>query len=113
VLHELKARGIRIGVISDIHYDLRPIFEHYKLADCIDAFTLSFQHGCQEPDRRLFEIALHAIGARPANTLMVGDRANRDSGAVSVGMTAVILPSVPNFTPRGLEIVLRLAPLTA
>ena len=113
VLRELKARGIRIGVISDIHYHLRPIFEHYRLADCIDAFTLSFQHGCQKPDQRLFEIALHALGARPANTLMVGDRANRDGGAVSVGMTAVILPSVPNFTPRGLDIVLRLAPLTA
>src|SRR5438552_2541564 len=81
-------RGIRIGVISDIHYDLRPIFEHYELAACIDAFTLSFQHGCQKPDQRLCEIALHALGARPANTLMVGDHANRDRGAVSVGMTA-------------------------
>ena len=112
VLRELKARSIRIGVVSDIHYDLRPIFEHYKLADCIDAFTLSFQHGCQKPDQRLFEIALHALGARPTDTLMIGDRANRDGGASSVGVTTVILAGVPNFTPRGLDIVLRLAQLT-
>jgi FMN phosphatase YigB (HAD superfamily) len=113
VLRELKGRGIRIGVISDIHYDLRPLFEHYELADCIDAFTLSFQHGCQKPDRRLFEIAVDALGARPAEALMVGDRADRDGGAVGVGITTLILASVPDFTPRGLDIVLRLTPPSA
>ena len=34
----------------------------------------------------------------------------RDGGALGVGMTTVILASVPNFTPRGLDVVLRLAP---
>jgi len=59
-------------------------------------------------DPRLFQIALQALSAGPAETLMVGDRASRDGGAVRVGITTLILPSGPNYTPRGLDIVLRL-----
>jgi phosphoglycolate phosphatase-like HAD superfamily hydrolase len=48
VLRTLKARGVRVGIISDIHYDLRPMFEYHGLADLVDAFTLAFQHGWAE-----------------------------------------------------------------
>ena len=109
VLKELKARGIRIGVVSDIHYHLRPHFEHFDLGRFIDAYTLSFECGVQKPDPRLFEIALKQLGASAAETLMVGDRAHRDGGAAAVGITTLILPPVANYTPRGLDIVLRLA----
>jgi FMN phosphatase YigB (HAD superfamily) len=43
-----------------------------------------------------------------AETLMLGDRANRDGAATAVGMTTLILPSVANYTPRGLDLVLLL-----
>jgi FMN phosphatase YigB (HAD superfamily) len=109
VLRTLQARGVPVGVISDIHYDLRPHFVHHGLADFVDTFTLSFEHGCQKPDPRLFELALASLGVQPADTLMVGDRASRDGGAVGVGVTTLILASVPPFTPRGLDMVLHLA----
>jgi putative hydrolase of the HAD superfamily len=54
VLQSLKACGVRIGIVSDIHYDLRPHFEYHGLTHLIEAFTLSFQHECQKPDPRLF-----------------------------------------------------------
>jgi len=65
VLRALRSRCVRIGVISDIHYDVQPHFERHGLAECIDAFTLSCQHGCQKPDARLFQIALQVLGTRP------------------------------------------------
>jgi FMN phosphatase YigB (HAD superfamily) len=108
VLRALKARGVGVGIVSDIHYDLRPLFEHYGLVDGVDAFTLSFRLGVQKPDRRLFDAALESLGAPAAATLMVGDRAGRDGGAVSAGITTLILPLVSNGEPRGLEVVLRL-----
>jgi FMN phosphatase YigB (HAD superfamily) len=108
VLRALKARGVGVGIVSDIHYDLRPLFEHYGLVDAVDAFTLSFHLGVQKPDRRLFDAALESLGAPAAATLMVGDRASRDGGAVSAGITTLILPLVSNGEPRGLEVVLRL-----
>jgi FMN phosphatase YigB (HAD superfamily) len=108
VLKSLKACGMRIGIVSDIHYQLAPHFHHYGLEEFVDSYTLSFEHGVQKPDSRLFKIALEQLGVTAAETLMVGDRANRDGGAAAVGITTLILPRVANYTPRGLDIVLHL-----
>jgi putative hydrolase of the HAD superfamily len=108
VLKTLKACGMQIGIISDIHYHLAPHFHHYGLAEFVDSYTLSFEHGVQKPDPRLFEIALEQLGMTAAETLMVGDRASRDGGAAAAGITTLILPPVPNYTPRGLDVLLHL-----
>lgn len=101
VLERLKSCGLRAGVMSDIHYALRPHFDHYGLGPFVDSYTLSFEHGVQKPHARLFQIALEQLGVTPRETLMVGGRAGRDGGAASVGITKLILPLVPNHTPRG------------
>lgn len=108
VLQTLKACSVRIGVISDIHYHLAPVFEYYGLGTFVDSYTLSFEHGIQKPNPRLFELALEQLGVSAADTLMVGDRANRDGGAAAAGITTLILPPVPNYSVRGLDLVLSL-----
>jgi FMN phosphatase YigB (HAD superfamily) len=108
VLRQLKVCGMRIGIVSDIHYHLAPHFDHYGLGQFVDSYTLSFEHRVQKPDPRLFQIALEQLGVTAAESLMVGDRANRDGGAAAVGITTLILPPVKNYTARGLDDVLRL-----
>lgn len=108
VLRALRARAARIAVVSDIHYDLRPLFAAHGLDELVDAFVLSFEHGVQKPDARLFEIALRALDVRPAEALMVGDRASRDGGALAVGITTLLLPTVAPGARRGLDSVLGL-----
>ncbi len=108
VLKRLKVCGMRIGIVSDIHYQLAPHFDHYDLGQFVDSYTLSFEHGVQKPDPQLFQIALDQLGVTAAETLMVGDRANRDGGAAAVGITTLILPPVNNYTARGLDVVLHL-----
>ena len=54
---------MRVGVVSDIHYPLRPHFDHYGLGTFVDSYTLSFEHGVQKPHPRLFQIALEQLGA--------------------------------------------------
>jgi len=107
VLERLKKRGVRIGIVSDFHYPLRPHFEHDGLASFVDSYTLSFEH-MQKPDPGLFQITLEQFGVMQRETLMVGDGARRDGGAASVGITTLILPQVPNSTRRGLDVVLPL-----
>jgi FMN phosphatase YigB (HAD superfamily) len=108
VLGDMKSRGMRIGRISDIHYDIRRHFVHHGLEHLVDSYTLSFEHGVQKPDPRLFQIALQTLGADAQHALMVGDNARRDGGAAAVGITTLILPPVPNFSEQGLDIVLQL-----
>jgi FMN phosphatase YigB (HAD superfamily) len=106
-LRQLRACGVRIGILSDIHYSLAPQFEHAGLAQLVDTYTLSFEHDIQKPDARLFQIALESLGVAASEAVMVGDRASRDGGAISAGVTTLLLPPVPPGEPRGLEVVLR------
>jgi len=59
VLRALRSPCVRIGVVSDIHYDVQPHFERHGLAECIDTFTLS----CRT--RVFSKIALQVLGTRP------------------------------------------------
>jgi len=74
-LTTLHEAGLRLAVLSDIHFDLRPAFDAAGLAGLIDVFVLSFEQGLQKPDPALFEHALAALGTQAYETLMVGDRA--------------------------------------
>jgi HAD superfamily hydrolase (TIGR01509 family) len=105
----LRRRGVRIGVLSDLHVDLRPAFRAAGLADLVDALTLSFEQGCQKPDPRIFRAALDGLGVAAEDTLMVGDRAAKDGAAVELGMTVLLLPPLRSVSERRLHRVLALA----
>jgi HAD superfamily hydrolase (TIGR01509 family) len=109
VLHELKARGAGIAVVSDFHVDMCPMLAAEGIADLCDACIVSAEHGVQKPDPRIFRIALDALDVDATGTLMVGDRASHDGGAAGVGIATLILPPPPaDLVPRGLDVVLRI-----
>jgi FMN phosphatase YigB (HAD superfamily) len=62
-----------------------------------------------KPEPEAFLTALRLLEVDAGAALMVGDRASRDGGAAAVGITTLLLPPVPNDSPRGLDAVLRLA----
>ena len=107
-MEALKQRGMKVGVISDIHFDLRPVFRQHGLADFVDAFTLSYEHGVQKPDPAFFAIALRKLGAEAGETLMVGDRASHDGAAVAVGIATLLLPALAHVSDQRLDLVLKL-----
>ena len=51
----------------------------------VDAFVLSYEHGLQKPDRRIFEIALKTLECEGDQALMVGDNPRTDGGAIACG----------------------------
>jgi HAD superfamily hydrolase (TIGR01549 family) len=105
-LTALRERGVRVGVLSDLHVDVRPAFTAAGLT--VDAVTLSFEQGCQKPDPRIFTAALDELGVPAAGTLMVGDRAGKDGAAVELGMTVLLLPPLRSAEERRLHQVLAL-----
>jgi FMN phosphatase YigB (HAD superfamily) len=104
-LAQLQQLGIRVGVVSNIGFDIRPVFSHHGLADFVDAFALSFEHGIVKPDPALFEIAMHALNVHATETVMVGDNV-ADAGAVLVGTRVYLLPPVAVHAERGLKEIL-------
>jgi len=107
-LTALHEAGLRLAVLSDIHFDLRPAFRAAGLAGAIDVFVLSFEHGLQKPDPALFQYALAALGTQADETLMVGDRARPDGPAVEQGITTLLLPPLQHPGQRRLHHVLAL-----
>lgn len=107
VIHELSELGLRIGVVSDIHVDLRVHAERFGFIECIDAWALSYELGVQKPDPRIFQFALEELGCAPDRALMVGDRPSHDGAAAELGMTCLILPARSECLTRGLESVVR------
>ncbi|WP_067891746.1 HAD family hydrolase [Nocardia vaccinii] len=99
----LKANDCRIGVLSNIHFDIRPTFEQAGLLDSIDAFVLSSEQGVQKPDPAIFRLALDRLDARPEQTLMVGDRPSRDGVAVEVGIPTMLVPQLTDPRHRQLH----------
>jgi len=106
VVAEIRRRGCRTVLVSDFHVDLRPFLASNGLE--LDAYVISFEHGFQKPDPRMFTTALELVGAEPHEALMVGDRISHDGGAADVGIDTLILPAPATFDPRGLDVVLRL-----
>jgi HAD superfamily hydrolase (TIGR01549 family) len=105
----LQALGVKIAVVSDIHLDIRLLLDGQGIGQFVDAYVLSFQHGCQKPDPRMFRTALALLDVPADRTLMVGDRASHDGGAAEVGITTYILPPPPEVNAvRGLDAVTRI-----
>jgi HAD superfamily hydrolase (TIGR01509 family) len=109
VLRALRARGSRIGVVSNVAEDLRPVFVARGWADLVDGYAHSYEHGIEKPDARIFLAACRAMGTDPSETLVVGDHPV-DGGAVAAGCLVLLLPRVEPGQPRGLERVLALVP---
>lgn len=114
VLRALHEHQILVAVVSDIHYDIRAHFVRHGLADYVDAYVLSFEHGIQKPDPEVYTRSLAELGVPADRALMVGDRASHDGAAAVVGIAAYIFggPFPAGLTgPRGLDAVLRLCAL--
>jgi HAD superfamily hydrolase (TIGR01509 family) len=107
-LRTLNDRGFKIAVVSDIHFDVRPTFDKSALLELVEAFVLSFEHGVQKPDPRIFRIALEELDVEPQEALMVGDRAAYDGGAIALGMPTLLLAPLKDFADERLELVVRL-----
>lgn len=105
-LAAMKALGASVAVVSDIHFDLRPEFRECGLIDLVDDFVLSFEHGVQKPDPRMFELALSRLALEPGSALMVGDQP-KDAGALAIGIPTLLLPAEPGPI-RGLDLVVAL-----
>lgn len=105
-LQALHAAGLRLAVLSDIHFDLRPAFQAAGMSRLIDVFMLSFEQGMQKPSPILFARTLAALGTPAHQTLMVGDRAGPDGSAVEQGIPTLHLPPLAHPAQRRLHHVL-------
>lgn len=103
VLAALHRKGIRIAVVSNIAFDVRPAFARLGVLEVVDEFVLSFEVGAVKPNSEIFQTALTALGVRAEDALMVGDSEEADGGARALGCRFALVDPLPtDQRPDGL-----------
>ena len=102
VLDELRAAGLRIGLVSNSARDVREFARHHGLD--VDAGISSFHHGRTKPHASIFRAVLELLEVEPAEAAMVGDTIADDiEGPLALGMRAILVDregAHPDFEPR-------------
>ena len=97
VLHALRERGIRTGLLSNTHWPRdwhERILARDGVLDLIEARVYTSELTHTKPHAEAFRAVLTPLGLEPDEAVMVGDRPLDDiSGARAVGMRAVLLPN--------------------
>lgn len=109
VLVALRRAGIRVGVLSNIGWDIRSAIARAIDPASLDALVLSWEVGLEKPDPAIFAVACDRLGVVPSEVLYVGDDPVKDGAAVRAGLPVYLLPAErAGSRPRGLGAVLRL-----
>jgi HAD superfamily hydrolase (TIGR01509 family) len=91
-LAHLRARGLRLAVVSNANGTLKAHLARLGLYDAFACVLDSCEEGVEKPDPRIFLNAIAKSGATPATTIHVGDLYHVDVvGAESAGIRAVLL----------------------
>lgn len=83
VVRSLRARGMRVAVVSNWDLRLRPLLAELGVLDWIDAAVISAEVGMEKPDPRIFQLACERLGVDPAAAVHVGDDEIADVGGAS------------------------------
>lgn len=92
VLHELKRRGYRLGVISNADGTVERLLRDMGLLGHFEFVIDSTSVGVEKPDPRIFRMALERMGIEPHEAVYVGDVYEIDvAGARAAGIRGVLI----------------------
>lgn len=90
LLADLRANGIRIGLISDASAEIAEAWRSGRLTQDVDHAVFSCTSGAVKPSAVLYREALEGLDAHPNEALYVGDGGGDElRGAQEVGITPV------------------------
>ncbi len=102
-LREIRARGFKIGLISNCGPEVPSFVRGSALARFIDHATFSCEIGIAKPDPRIFEAHCRELGVKPEQTVFLGDGGSYElDGAQSVGMESIFLRIDEEIATEGL-----------
>lgn len=90
LLSSLRARGLRVGLISNCFSEEAEVIRESALFPFFDAVCLSWEEGVQKPDAEIYRRCVARLGIRAEECLYVGDGGSGElEAAREMGMTAV------------------------
>ena len=91
-LVQLKGRGLTLGLITNIDYDLKPTCQELGLTAYLDFLVASLEVGAVKPEPAIFRAALERAGVNTPEALHVGDQYHIDvAGARNAGIRPLLI----------------------
>jgi len=91
-LHELKARGYMLGIITDTYHSKETKLEwlaRNEIAEVWDTFVSSSEEGIRKPDPAIYEAAMRRLGVDASEAAFVGHKGTELDGAAAVGIRTI------------------------
>jgi putative hydrolase of the HAD superfamily len=86
-LKQIRARGIKIAIVSNCTEHTRRLLTELRIDILVDALVLSCEVGAAKPDAEIFRYALDQLDVPAAAAVFVDDQADYCAGAVALGIT--------------------------
>jgi len=88
----VRARGMKVAVVSNWDHHLRPLLTGLGVSAWIDLLVVSAEEGLEKPDAAMFERACARLGVTPREAVHVGDDPVADlAGAQAAGCAALLI----------------------
>ncbi len=88
-LDKLRARGIKIAIVSNCTENTRPLLTSLGVDVLADALILSCEVGAAKPAAEIFRCALDRLGVAAEAAVFVDDQPGFCAGSVAVGIGTV------------------------
>lgn len=91
-LKQLKARHLRLGVVSNWDPHLEGLLRNLQLKPYFEEVVSSADVGYRKPDPMIFTLILERMGLKAGEVIHVGDRPDADGvGAFAAGIKPIII----------------------
>jgi HAD superfamily hydrolase (TIGR01509 family) len=113
VLDRLKARGIRMSVVSDTWAGLDAAFRELDIERYFEGFVISEVLGCRKPDPRMYAAGSDLLGLDPADCLFIDDDPELVSAAIRLGYrgTTIVRDGQPPLADGAITSLHELLPI--
>jgi putative hydrolase of the HAD superfamily len=111
-LSGLRARGIKIAIVSNCTENTRPLLSKLGVDALADAVVLSCEVGAAKPSAEIFRLALERLRVTADAAVFVDDQAGFCAGGIAAGIRAVqiVRDELDGVAPRsGMAVVRSLA----
>ena len=108
-LEALKARGVRLGVLSNWSEHLSLVLERHDLDRYFSFLVVSAEAGCEKPDEQIFRMAIDRAETPIERILYIGDYPEEDIlPAERVGLDALLIDRYDKYVRYRLPSIRRL-----
>ena len=108
-LEALKARGLRLGVLSNWSEHLGLVLERLDLDRYFSFLVVSAEAGCEKPDEKIFRLAVDRAETPIERILYIGDYPEEDIlPAERIGLDALLIDRYEKYARYRLPSIRRL-----